>query len=341
MASPYRFAHAEEGEPATEVAVEVGKVVKATLHRYVMAYGTVEPEPEAGGKPSASSRIASPVAGIVTQILCEEGQRVKKGATLFLLDTRLADVMVTKAEVAVEFAQKNFVRKQQMINTENVSRKLYDEAEQVLQTARMDLAGAKTQRELLRIGAPLSGTVAAIHFKAGEAVGLNAVVAELIDLDRLVVSVRIPSQEAVWLHQGQSVEISTVSLSGGFAPDASATQQGVLTFISPQVDSRTDTVLARISLGRKIRPGQFVSVRIAVENRMERLAVPIESVVTREGASTIAVVEGDWARQREVRPGLRDGKLVEVEGGGLREGMNIVTLGAYGLPPETRIRRVK
>ncbi len=163
MASPYRFADAEEGDPPTEVAVEVGKVVKTTLHRYVMAYGTVEPEPEAGGKPSASSRIASPVAGIVTQILCEEGQRVKKGATLFLLDTRLADVMVAKAEVAVEFAQKNFVRKQQMINTENVSRKLYDEAEQVLQTARMDLAGAKTQRELLRIGAPLSGTVAAVH----------------------------------------------------------------------------------------------------------------------------------------------------------------------------------
>ena len=152
----------KKGNPPTEVAVEVGKVVKTTLHRYVMAYGTVEPEPEAGGKPSASSRIASPVAGIVTQILCEEGQRVKKGATLFLLDTRLADVMVAKAEVAVEFAQKNFVRKQQ-INTENVSRKLYDEAEQVLQTARMDLAGAKTQRELLRIGAPLSGTVAAVH----------------------------------------------------------------------------------------------------------------------------------------------------------------------------------
>ncbi len=42
-----------------------------------------------------------------------------------------------------------------------------------------------------------------------------------------------------------------------------------------------------------------------------------------------------------LKPGLRDGKLVEVEGGGLREGMNIVTLGAYGLPPETRIRRVK
>ena len=341
MVLPHLFAHAEEGEPATEVAVEVGKVVKTTLHRYVMAYGTVEPEPATSGKPPASSRIASPVAGIVAQILCEEGKRVEKGATLFLLDTRVADVMVAKAEVAVEFAQKNFVRKQQMVNAENVSRKLYDEAEQVLQAARVDLAGARIQRELLRIAAPLSGTVAAVNFKVGEAVGLNAVVAELIDLDRLVVGVRVPSQEAVWLRLGQSVEISTASLSGGNAQDASTIQQGVLSSISPQVDSRTDTVLARISLGRKMRPGQFVSVRIAVENLTERLAVPVESVVTREGTNTVAVVEGDWARQREVKLGLRDGKLVEVEGGGLREGMNIVTLGAYGLPHETRIRLVK
>ena len=69
--------------------------------------------------------------------------------------------------------------------------------------------------------------------------------------------------------------------------------------------------------------------------------MPIESVVTRDGASVIAVVEGDRAKQKIIKPGLRDGNLIEVSGEGLQEGMTIVTQGVYGLPAETRIRVLK
>jgi membrane fusion protein, multidrug efflux system len=69
---------AEEQELATEVAVQTGKITKTTLHRYVLAYGMVEPEPAMGGKPPASSKIATPMMGILTRIYCEEGQQVKK-----------------------------------------------------------------------------------------------------------------------------------------------------------------------------------------------------------------------------------------------------------------------
>lgn len=323
---------AEEPELATEVAVQTGKIIKTALHRYVMAYGMVEPEPATGGKPAASSKIAAPMTGILAQIHCEEGQQVTKGDLLFELDTRSADALIAKAEVAVEFAQKNFARKQQLNATDNVSRKLYDEAEQLLQIARKDLLNAKTQKDLLQIKAPLSGTVAAIHFKVGEAVSLNTVLADLIDLDRLNFVMRVPSQEATMLRLGQPVEISTGSL-----------QPGKLIFIRPQVDPLTDTVLVRATLNKDsgLRSGQLLSVRIVVEERPERLAVPVESVVTREGASMIAVVEGDSAKQKIIKPGLRDGNLVEISGEGLQEGMTVVTQGVYGLPPETRIRVLK
>ena len=82
-------------------------------------------------------------------------------------------------------------------------------------------------------------------------------------------------------------------------------------------------------------------MRIVVEERPERLAVPVESVVTRDGVSLIAVIEGDSAKQKVIKPGLRDGNLIEISGEGLQEGMTIVTQGVYGLPPETRIRVLK
>ena len=325
---------AEEPELATEVAVQTGKIIRTTLHRYVLAYGMVEPEPAMGGKPPASAKIAAPVPGLLTQIHCEEGQRVKKGDLLFELDTRSADALMAKAEVAVEFAQKNFARKQQLSTSDNISRKLYDEAELVLQSARKDLLNAKTQRELLQIKAPLSGTVAAIHFKIGEAVSLATVLAELVDLDRLDIAIRVPSSEASSVHLKQPTEISAGS---------SLFQRGTVTFIGAQVDPLNDTVLVRATLPAEsgLRPGQFVNVRIVVEQRTDRLTVPIDSVVSQEGASLIAVVDGDNAKQQVIKPGLRDGNLIEVDGEGLLEGMTIVTQGVYGLPAETRIRVLK
>ncbi len=336
-------APAEEPEFATEVAVRIGKISRATLHRYVMAYGMVEPEPAMAGKPAASSRISSPAAGILSESYCEEGQTVKKGALLFELDTRGADALIAKSEVAVEFAQKNFERKRQLFTSDNVSRKLYDEAEQWLQSARKDLLIARTQRELLRIKTPLSGVVAAMHFKAGEAVSQNAVLAEVIALERLNIAIRLPSSEAAVSRLRQPVEISA-GFTLNIASDGSETVlRGRVTFIGSQVDPLTDTVLVRASLGSGsgLRSGQFVSVRILVEERPGRLAAPIESVVNREGASFIALVEGDEAKLINIKLGLRDGHLVEVEGGNIQEGMAIVTSGVYGLPPRTRIREEK
>jgi membrane fusion protein (multidrug efflux system) len=320
----------------TEVAVKVARIVKTTLYRYVMAYGVVEPEPAMAGKPAASSKLAAPLAGVVARVFCEEGQFVKKGTVLFELDTRAADALVAKAKVGVEFAQKNFARKQQLNAADNVSRKLYDEAEQLLQTARKDLANAETQRDLLTIKAPLDGTVAAIHVKAGEAIGLNSILADLIDLKRLDVALKIPSQEVGAIRLGQPVTLEPSS-----PTDQTVADQVV--FISSQIDPLTDTVLVRASLpdGSGVRAGQFIRARVRVAELRDRLAVPVESVVHSDSGSTLVRVDGDRAKRVPIETGLRDGNQVEIAGDQLHEGMAVVTEGAYGLPDETRIRVIE
>lgn len=326
-----------EAAVETEVAVKITRIAKTTLSRYVMAYGVVEPEPAIAGKSAASSKLAAPVAGVVARVFCEEGRFVKKGAVLFELDTRAADALVAKTKVAVEFAEKNFTRKQQLNAADNVSRKLYDEAEQLLQTARKDLASAETQRDLLTIKAPLDGTVAVIHVKAGEAIGLNNILADLIDLKRLDVALKIPSQEIGAIRLGQPVVFDS-----GSKTDETAVS-GQVVFISPQIDPLTDTVLVRASLpdASAVRVGQFGRARVQVAELRNRLAVPIESVVHGDTGSTLALVNGDRAKRVPVETGLRDGNWVEISGDQLREGMAVVTEGAYGLPDETRIRVIE
>jgi len=319
----------EDEEIVTDVGVHVGKIVRTTLHRYVTAYGTVEPEPPGNGRPAAGAFISAPVGGILTEIACTEGRSVERGALLFRLDTRLAEVAVARAEKALVTAEQTYERQKKLLAAEGTSQRSFQEAELQLNTARSELAAARTELALLEIRAPLAGTVVRIDARVGQAVEPNTVLAQVIALDRLVVTAQVPSREALTLKAGQPVTWG----------DAGAAA-GQLTVVGRDIDPKTDTVLVRASLPADagFRPGQFLNIRIVSEERRDVLAVPEESVVPgSEGGTVLMVVEGDKAVPKPVRAGLRDAGLVEVEGDGLKEGLVIVTTDAYNMAGETKI----
>jgi membrane fusion protein, multidrug efflux system len=330
----FKPAKPEEPEAAveTEVAVHLGQIIRTNLCSYVTAFGVVEPEPP-GERPAASARVASPVAGVIAKVSCAEGQQVAKGMVLFQVDSRLANVAVEKTRQAAEFAAINLERQKKLMQVDGTSQKSLVDAEQTAASARSDLSAAQTQQALLSIEAPLAGTVTRIHVKPGEAVDLTTALVELVDLDRLVVSASVPSTELAGLKPGLPTEV--------LVDNAVMPLKGTLVFISPQVDVKTGTAPVRISLPAhtSLRPGQWTKIRIISEERRDRLAVPVESVVKDEhGNTVIALVQDHKAAQKPVKTGLRDGGLAEIEADGLQPGLKVVTEGAYGLPKETKIR---
>ena len=338
-------AASEETQPPTEVAVKVGKITRATLHAYVTGFGTVEPEPATPGQPPASAKVGSPVAGLLAESLAVEGQRVAKSAVLFQLDSRVADVQVEKARQAVEFAARALERQRKLLELDATSQKLYQEADAQAQAARNELENTQAQRALLTIRAPMSGTVTRVLAKPGDAIDLTTVLAEMIDLDRLVVSAKIRSGDVAVVRRGQHADVSPGRPEApGQATTAAPAAGATVSFISFAVDPATDTVLVRTSLPRQsvLRPGQFVTVRILYDEHRDRLAVPIDSVVTDESGrgAFIALVTNSTATKHPVTVGLKDNGLAEVEGPDLREGMPIVASGAYGLPDKTQIRPI-
>jgi RND family efflux transporter MFP subunit len=346
-------AHEEEPEKVeTEVAVRLTKVLRTTLHRTIEAYGTVLPEPASESAPSASARVASPVAGIVAVCSAVEGRPITKGQLLFQLDDRVAraeeeksQAAVERAKVAVAFAEKFLDRQNRLMADEATAPRKVEEADLQVASARGELgaaervvSAAKTARSLLSITAPLSGTITHVRVNPGEAVDPNATLAEVVDLDRLVVQAIVPTRDAGPLRLGQPVEIFSEASS---AADTSVIVAGKLGFIALDVDPKSDSIVVRVSLPPKgvLRVGAYVRVRIVVEERVEQLAVPKECVVVdTDGKSVISVVEGSRATQKLVKTGVRDGDLVEIEAEGLKEGTLVVTSGAYGLPKETRVR---
>jgi membrane fusion protein (multidrug efflux system) len=318
----------EEEGIVTDVGVHVGKIIRATLHGYVAAYGTIEPEPPVDGRPAAGAFISAPVGGILAEIKCAEGRAVERGTLLFRLDTRLAEVAVAKAEKEFAAAERTYERQKKLLAADGTSQKDFQEAERAYNTARSDLASARTELSLLEIKAPLAGTVVRINARLGQSVEPNAVLAEVIALERLVVTAQVPSREAGRLRPGQPVELGD----GGAA--------GSLLVVGKDIDPKSDTVLLRVSVpaGAGFRPGQFLRLRVVAEERRGVLAVPEESVVPGPGGGmALVMVEGDKAVPKPVKAGLRDGGLVEVEGEGLKEGLVIVTADAYNITGETKV----
>jgi multidrug efflux pump subunit AcrA (membrane-fusion protein) len=287
----------------TEVSVEVGKISLATLRHYVTAYGTIEPEPGVAGKAPASARITAPVAGIVGEVNCIEGQQVEKGQILFTL---------------------------------NNSRKLDGSLDQTP----------------LKIIAPLSGTVTYVNIKPGEVTDPETPTAlvEIVDLNRLIVAANVPSSQLSALKVGQVVEIipqqneahdtfeQTETAVSNTTP---AALPGTVALIEDWIDPRTDMGPVDISVPpeARLRPGQFVCVRIITEEHRDCLTVPSRSIVKNEnGEWVISLVSGKFAVQQPVKIGFREGDRVQIHSLILQPGDVVVTTGAYGLPAKTKIR---
>lgn len=308
---------AEEATP-TLVSVQVGRLIRATLHAYVDGFGTVLPAPAEGGRPPATAHVAPSVAGIVARADVTEGQRVPQGALLFELDPRAA-------KVAVDYAQETAARQKRLFAEHNTSLRS-------LQDAEAQLAAAETQLALLQVRAPLSGTVTHVSVRPGEAVDLGTVLADITDLSRLVVTANIPSAEVGQLSPGQRVQVLT---------DPPVVTS--LSYVGAAVDATNDTVTVRAPLppGDALRPGQMVRLRIVTVEQADCLAAPEASVVTdTNGRSVVAIVTGDEATQIAVKTGLREDGLVAIEGPGLKDGDTVVTVGAYGLPEKTKVQVV-
>ena len=327
---------AGEEKVVTEVAVQVGKVTRADLHARVEAYGMVEPEPAKAGGPGGGAKLAAPAAGVILGVQVTEGQSVKAGDVIVRLDDRIAQAAVEKAGHAVEYAEQLVERQKKLKAVDGTSEKAIQEAQQQLAGARAELASAQAALAQVQLATPLDGVVARVNVQPGQTVDPNMVVAEIVDLGRLAVTTDVPTVEAARLKAGQAAEV--------FAEGSDqAAASGSVSFVGPSVDPKSGAVLVRVALAKDsgLRPGQFVRVRIVCEERAGRLAVPRDSVVKADNTQVINLVEGNQAKQKVVKVGLRDGALVEVEAEGLKEGDLVVTAGAYGLPKETKVKIVQ
>jgi membrane fusion protein, heavy metal efflux system len=308
---------------------------------------TIDRPAEVAYDENTLAHVVPRVPGIARTINAAEGDRVAEGDVLAVLESReLADAKAAYLASVERLAltKENFARAEALIEKRIVSEKIHLEARTDYAEARINLRNARQKLFALGIGedrlkeiseerasdlteyvmhAPLSGTVVARHLTRGESVPIDREAFVIADISTVWVDISIYAHDLEQVEAGQSVTILT---EGGFEAE------GSIAFIAPNVSEETRTANARVILEnspKRLRPGMFVTARIAVFEEPANVRVPATALQTHEGQDVVFVKNKDGKlKPQSVTLGRRNNHYVEVLAG-LRTGDTVVTDGAF------------
>jgi len=346
-------AEGEDGHGEEIVRLSDAELKEFGIHLKTAQAGTLNQYIELPGEivlnADRIAHVVPRVAGIIREVRATVGDRIKEGQLLAVLESReLADAKAAYL-AAIErekLAQANFAREERLWEKKVTSEQEYLDARQARAEARITRNSMEQQLHALgftdavlkelpehpdatytrfEIRAPLDGTIIEKHMTLGENVGADADVFTIVDLSTVWVNLNIYQKDLVSIHKGQTVGIEI----GHGIPSV----EGKIAWVGPQVDEATRTAKARIELVNSdgsLRPGLFVTAKVAVGSSLAGLVVPKSALQSFEGKTVVFVRTDEGFEPKPVELGRQNGTTVEILSG-LVAGQTYAAEGSFTL----------
>lgn len=241
----------------------------------------------------------------------------------------MAEKDVADARIALTQAQNQYQVAQKQYNLRV--------AEGQLTAAKGKAASAQAQLSYTRIVSPIDGVVTDRPYYPGDTAPSGSPIITVMDLSSVVARAYLSPQDASQLRIGDP---ASLSLGNG-----QEEIPGRVTVVSPAADPNSTTVQVWVETrnpGDKLKPGTSVTLSMVVKTIKDALVVPSEAIVTApDGSASVMVIGSDQlAHQTAVKTGIHEDDDVQVLTG-LKEGQQVVTVGAYGLPDGAKVTIAK
>src|SRR4051794_2563453 len=245
-----------------------------------------------------TSDIRPQVEGIVTRILVRSGQRVAAGTPLAQVDPLKQEASVSSNEATraaqeaqLRLAREELQRQKTLFEQGLVSRQTLDQASAAVDTAAASLKSlqareqeSRVELQYYRVTAPAPGVVGDIPVRVGDRVTTSTVITTISDNAGLEAYIYVPIERAQGLKLGMPVRL--VSAEGAVLARTR------IDFISPEVDDKTQGVLAKAQVpsNQGFRTEQFTRALI-VWSTEPALTVPVVAVTRINGQYFAYVAE--------------------------------------------------
>jgi len=310
------------------VTITTAKAEKGNIGVYIDAIGTVTPV--------YTASIFSQVTGMVATVNYKEGQIVNKGDPLVDIDARLYEATLLQAQGTLERdqnllaqAQMDLKRYQEAWARNGVAKQILDDQEKlVLQTegtVKNDQGTVnydQIQVDYCHITAPIAGRVGLRLVDPGNLVtagvasaGANPLVV-ITQLQPITVIFTIP-EDSLGALQEQLLKNTKLAVDAYDRTAQTKIASGELLALDNQIDTTTGTVKLRAVFSNddyKLFPNQFVNARLLVQTLEGVTLVPSATIQQNGQTSFVYVIEDGVAHVRNIKPGVTDGGLTQVEG---------------------------
>ena len=314
----YRYWGFWQSGPATQAAppppaVTVAKPVVKELQEWSDFTGQFE-APE-------SVEVRARVSGYLESVNFTDGQLVKKGDLLFVIEPRpfelaleTSKAQLAQTEAQVQLAQQQLDRTAQLRKNDYATKETYDErvSQLAIATASRDAALAAVNQAQLnldytRVTAPVAGRMGRHEVSIGNLVmggttGNTTLLTTIVSLDPIWLSFNVSEGDGMTykrlVQKGEikSARDNAIEVQGQLMDEKQWTLDGTINFVDNQYDRSSGTIRVRASFPNPnlfITPGQFGRVRVPMSQLHPTMLVPDAAVVTDQSVKMLFTVGPD------------------------------------------------
>jgi RND family efflux transporter MFP subunit len=289
-----------------------------------------------------SVELRAQVSGYLTEIHFTDGQMVRKGDLLFVIDPRPFEIAlasaratVVQAEATLELAKRQLVRGAELRQKDFLAVSDYDSrlqqqkaAEAGLDIARANLRNAELNLDYTHVTSPVTGRIGSHQVSIGNLVSATGtLLSTVVSLDPIYFNFDVSEgdflafQRAVASGQVASPRDGKLAVQLRLSDEKGWPRQGNLNFLDNQLDRGSGTIRSRALVPNPdlfITPGQFGRVRMPGSGSYEALMIPEAAVLTDQSDKMVMTVAADGTVvPKVIKPGpVVDGLMV------VRSGLN-------------------
>jgi membrane fusion protein, multidrug efflux system len=272
-------------------------------------------------------QLVARVAGYLEQVLFQDGQIVKKGQPLFVIQRNTYEDNLRRAEAAIaqyraqlQYAESQFARYSSLIQDNAIAQADLDNWSYQRDLAQANLRSAESQRELAKLDldytlvtAPFDGRMDRRQVDPGNLVGSggSTVLASINQIDPIYVYFNISDHDLARLRKRArgipgSSDSRNWSVQVGLPGEDGYPHQGRLDFAAISLTTTTGTLLMRGILPNRdggILPGLYARVRVPLEQKASLVVPEVAIGHDQQGSYVFVVDEKNVVERRSVKTG--------------------------------------
>ncbi|CAB3739103.1 Multidrug resistance protein MdtE [Paraburkholderia graminis C4D1M] len=296
------------------------------------------------------------VSGTIVSVNLKDGQLVKKGDVLFIIDPRpyqsevdRAAGQVAAARARVTYTANDWQRAQRLIADNAIARRDYDEKQNAaneaaanLKTAQAALEAAEINLGYTRISAPISGRVSRAEITLGNVVSAGAGSPPLTTIVSVSpIYAEFDADEQTYLQYIRRVRNEgRVPVDLGLADEEGYSRTGVIQSVDNRVDTNSGTIRVRARFDNSdgsLIPGLYARVKVVSGDAYSALLISDTAIGTDQDKRYVYVVGSDnQVAYREIKVGDAHGNLRIVKSG-IQPGDRIVVSGTQRVRPGVKV----